>query len=212
MQRNPNFKDLSNKTFGYLTPLYVEKNKNKHIYWLCKCVCGNCRLLQTYQLTSGKVTSCGCMNEKTKKSAIIAQNKRLYTVYSSMIARCHNPKSISYKYYGAKGITVCDEWKTNFETFLKWSLQNGYNDSLSIDRIDNSKGYCPSNCRWITLSQQFQNKTNNVLYTHNDETHTMSDWCRILGFSIDLAKSRRKQAKKYNIEPTFEYVFAPKKR
>lgn len=212
MQRNPNFKDLSNKTFGYLTPLYVEKSKNKHIYWLCKCVCGNCRLLQTYQLTSGKVTSCGCMNEKTKKSAIIAQNQRMYTVYSSMIARCYNPKSISYKYYGAKGIKVCSQWKRSFKSFVDWSLQNGYNDCLSIDRIDNTKGYSPNNCRWVPLSEQFSNRTNNVFYTHDGETHTMSEWCKILGFSYELAKKRRSRAKLKLIEPTFEYVFSPLKR
>lgn len=212
MQRNPNFKDLSNKTFGYLTPLYVEKSENKHIYWLCKCVCGNCRLLQTYQLTSGKVTSCGCMNKKQKKSTIIAQNKRMYTVYSSMIARCYNPKSISYKYYGAKGIKVCSQWKRSFKSFVNWSLQNGYNDCLSIDRIDNTKGYSPNNCRWVPLSEQFSNRTNNVFYIHDGETHTMSEWCKILGFSYELAKKRRSRAKLKLIEPTFEYVFAPKKR
>ena len=212
MQRNPNFKDLSNKTFGYLTPLYVDKTKNKHTYWFCKCICGKTRVLQSYQLTSGKVTSCGCMNTRTQKSSIIFPNKRMYSVYSSMIARCHNPKSSSYKSYGAKGIKVCDEWKNSFESFLRWSLNHGYNDSLSIDRIDNSKGYNPENCRWIPLPEQHINKTNNVFYTHNNETHTMTEWCRMLDFSIDLAKSRRKQAKQSNIEPTFEYVFSPTKR
>ena len=212
MQRNVSFKDLTNKTFGYLTPLYVTKTENKHTYWLCKCVCGATRILQVHQLTSGKVTSCGCMNNKTQKSIVISKHKRLYTIYSSMIARCRNPKSKSYPYYGGKGITVFSSWKENFESFVKWSLVNGYNDSLSIDRIDNSKGYSPDNCRWVELKEQFKNKTNNVFYTHNNETHTMAEWCRILNFSIDLAKSRRKQAKKRNIEPTFEYVFAPKHR
>ena len=211
MQRNPRFKDLSNKTFGYLTPLYVEKTQNKHTYWFCKCVCGNTRILQTNQITSGKVTSCGCMNKRRKKSLIIAGNERMYSIYSSMIARCHNPNSISYKSYGAKGITVYDEWKNDFKSFVDWSLAHGYDDSLSIDRIDNSKGYNPSNCRWIPIYEQYLNKSNNVFYTSNGETHTMTEWCRILGFSVDLAKSRRKQAKKHNIEPTFEYVFAPKK-
>lgn len=212
MQRNPNFKDLSNKTFGYLTPLYVEKTKNKHTYWLCQCACGNMRVLQTHQLTSGKVTSCGCMNRKSQKSKVISANKRLYSVYSQMIARCYNPKATSYPCYGAKGIKVCDDWRTSFESFVNWSLQNGYNDSLSIDRINNSKGYCPSNCRWIPLSEQFINRTNNVFYTHNGETHTMSEWCKILGFSYELAKKRRSRAKLKLIEPTFEYVFAPLKR
>lgn len=212
MQRNVNFKDLSDKKFGYLTALSVEKTKNKHTYWLCQCACENMRVLQTHQLTSGKVTSCGCMNRKSQKSTVISANKRLYSVYSQMIARCYNPKATSYPYYGAKGITVCSSWRKNFDSFLRWSMKNGYNDFLSIDRIDNTKGYSPSNCRWIPLSEQFTNRTNNVFYTHNGETHTMSEWCKILGFSYELAKKRRSRAKLKLIEPTFEYVFAPLKR
>lgn len=212
MSRNVNFKNLTNKEFGYLTAISVDdsKSNSNHIYWKCKCACGNTRSLQTYQLTSGKVTSCGCMNKKTKKSEIISKNRRLYSVYYSMLARCNNPKSISYKSYGAKGIKVCEEWK-EYSNFYNWSINNGYDDKLSIDRIDNSKGYSPSNCRWIPLSEQTKNRTNNVLYTHNGETYIMSEWCKILDFPFTLAKSRRKEAKKKNIEPTFEYVFAPRK-
>lgn len=208
------FKDLTGLKFGYLTALYPDKTKRKahSTYWMCRCDCGKTRLLQSYQLTSGKVTSCGCKNMRTLKHNIICQNKRLYSLYTSMIARCHNPKSISYKCYGAKGISVCHEWKTNFESFLCWSMKNGYADNLSIDRIDNSKGYEPSNCRWVTFREQYINKTNNAVYIHNNETHTMKEWCDILNFSYTLAKSRRKQAKKKNIEPSFEYVFAPIKR
>lgn len=212
MQRKPRYIDLSNKTFGFLTPQYAIQKPNKHTYWFCKCVCGKTRYLQVSQLTSGKVTSCGCQNIKSIKSSIISKHKRMYTVYSSMLARCYNPKATSYSSYGGRGIVVCEEWKNSFQSFVDWSLKNGYNDALSIDRIDNTKGYCPSNCRWATMSQQYQNKTNNVFYTHNGETHIMSEWCKILDFSYTLAKSRRKQAKKYNIEPTFEYVFAPKQK
>lgn len=211
MSRNVNFKNLTNKKFGYLTPICVDESKkpSSHTYWICKCVCGKTRSLQTHQLTSGKVTSCGCMNKRSKKSSIVSKDKRLYSLYSSMVARCNNPKSISYKSYGAKGIKVCTEW-LNYSCFYKWAKNNGYKDGLSIDRIDNTKGYNPSNCRWIPLCEQYKNKTNNVRFTHNEETHIMSEWCKILGFSYTLAKSRRKEAKKRNIEPTFEYVFAPK--
>lgn len=207
------FKDLTNQKFGYLTAICLDSQKaNKgHKYWICRCDCGKTRSLQTAQLTSGKVTSCGCQNPRSKKHSIIKDYRRLYSVYSSMIARCHNPKSISYKYYGGKGITVCDEWKNSFENFSKWSELNGYNDTLSIDRIDNSKGYCPSNCRWIPLSEQSNNKSTTVQYTHNGETHNLKEWSRILNFDYTLAKSRRKEAKRKNLSPTFEYVFAPPK-
>lgn len=213
MKRNFNFKNLSNVQFGYLTAICVDtqKSNNKHIYWECKCVCGNTRSLQTYQLTSGKVTSCGCMNPRKKNSENIAKNKRMYSIYNGMMLRCYNKKSISYKSYGAKGIYVCDEWKNNFSSFCEWSSSNGYNDALSIDRIDNSKGYEPSNCRWVEKSEQFKNKTNNVFYEHDGETHIMSEWCTILDFPLSLAKSRRKYAKQKGIQPTFDYVFAPPK-
>lgn len=213
MQKNANFKNLSNQKFGYLTAISIDKTKANfhHTYWNCKCICGKIRSLQTYQLTSGKVTSCGCKNPRSIKSLLIQKHKRMYSIYSSMIARCHNPNSISYKYYGAKGITVCDEWKNNFNSFVEWALSNGYNDTLSIDRINNSKGYFPTNCRWVPLSEQSKNKKTSVSYTHNGETRNLKEWCIILDFDYDLAKSRRKCAKKRGIEPSFDYVFsAPK--
>lgn len=213
MSKNVNFKNLSNQQFGYLTAISIDETKTtpNHTYWNCKCVCGKIRSLQTYQLTSGKVTSCGCKNTKTKLSEYLSDKKRLYSVYGAMIARCHNPKSISYKYYGLKGIQVCDEWRKDFKAFATWSYANGYNDTLSIDRIDNSKGYAPKNCRWVTMREQSLNKSTSVTYIHNGKTLNMSEWCKELNFPYDLAKSRRKQAKKYGIEPTFEYVFAPPK-
>ena len=212
MKRNANYKNLVGQQFGYLTVIREDKDnfKKDHIYWECKCTCGKRRSLQTYQLTSGKVTSCGCMNPRNLKHQSIMNRKRLYTIYSSMLQRCYSSKSISYKYYGLKGITVCDEWKNSFDAFAEWAKNNGYNDSLSIERRDNSKNYCPENCCWIPLKDQSKNKSTSVNYFHNGESHNMKEWCQILGVSYDLAKSRRKQAKKHSIEPSFEYVFAPK--
>lgn len=212
MQKNANFKNLTSQIFGYLKVVSIdeERTTSNRTYWKCVCVCGKTRSFQTCQLTSGRVTSCGCKNPRTQRLITLTQ-KRIYTIYNSMLARCNNPKSISYKYYGAKGITVCNEWENSFKAFVEWSVSNGYNDTLSIDRIDNSKGYCPSNCRWIPLCEQAQNKTTTVKYTHNGETHNLKEWCNILNFNYVLAKSRRKEAKRKNIEPTFEYVFAPPK-
>lgn len=214
MKRNCNFKDIANVKFGYLTAISVDESKSTpHTkYWFCQCVCGNTRSLQTYQLTSGKVTSCGCKNKRTQLSNYLANRKRMYSIYNSMISRCYNPKVTSYNYYGAKGITVCNEWRNSFKSFAEWSEKNGYNDSLSIDRIDNSQGYSPSNCRWVELSEQFRNKTTSVSYTFNGETHNLKEWCEILNFDYELAKSRRKEAKKKNIVPSFDFVFAPKRR
>ena len=213
MPKNHNFKDLTNQKFGYLTAISIDSSKKSghNTYWLCRCDCGNTRSLQTHQLTAGNVTSCGCMNTKKRKSEYLLDKKRIFNIYNGMRTRCCNSKSPSFKYYGGKGITICDEWLNDFKSFVNWAYANGYSNSLSIDRIDNSKGYYPDNCRWIALNDQFHNKTNNVWLSHNGETHTMADWCKLLNFSYTLAKSRKKEAKKKNIEPTFEFIFAPPK-
>ena len=77
---------------------------------------------------------------------------RLALIYHNMLNRCNNPKNAAYKNYGGKGITVCDEWANSFEAFELWAIKAGYNDKLTIDRLDNSKGYCPDNCQWVTKS------------------------------------------------------------
>lgn len=92
------------------------------------------------------------------------EHYRLYQRWYNMIYRCHNPKSTKYKYYGEKGITVCEEWKNSFSAFKEWALSSGYADNLQLDRIDNEKGYSPDNCRWITreenLKKEVQDRIN----------------------------------------------------
>jgi len=89
---------------------------------------------------------------------------RIYKLWIAMKYRCYNKRCNDYKYYGARGIKICDEWKFNFLAFYSWSLQNGYNKKLSIDRIDNNLGYCPQNCRWVVLSKQQENKRGGVVF------------------------------------------------
>lgn len=78
---------------------------------------------------------------------------RLYKIWSNMKQRCYNENATSYNYYGEKGITICEEWLYDFQIFHDWAMENGYQDELTIDRIDSDKGYCPENCRWITLDE-----------------------------------------------------------
>lgn len=96
-----------------------------------------------------------------------------------MIRRCENPKSNSYANYGGRGITVCKEWKESYETFQTWALANGYRQELSIDRIDNDKGYSPENCRWTNYTEQSNNRRMSNLVTLDGETHTLTEWTKI---------------------------------
>ena len=149
-------RDISNQTFGYLTALHiVGTNKWKNKLWLCRCTCGNEKIFPQGKLVQGRATNCGCKTTQLKRKAaskhgITAGGKpRTFIIWCGMKARCNNPKSVSYKSYGARGIEVCDEWMV-FENFHKWALANGYEDGLEIDRIDANANYCPSNCRWVT--------------------------------------------------------------
>lgn len=105
---------------------------------------------------------------------------RLYHIWNAMRQRCKNPNAISYKYYGAKGITVCREWE-DFGAFCAWALGNGYADNLTLDRKDSLDGYNPSNCRWATNKEQQNNTSYNHLITHGGETHNITQWAEIIG-------------------------------
>lgn len=97
-----------------------------------------------------------------------------------MKSRCNNDKRKDAKYYHGKGITYCSDWE-RFEPFRDWALSNGYNDSLTLDRIDGDKDYSPENCRWITIQEQQRNRSSCIYFTHNGETKTLSEWARIFG-------------------------------
>lgn len=96
-----------------------------------------------------------------------------------MYCRCYYPSTNQYKNYGGKGIKVCDEWQhiEGFINFYNWAMENGYDETLTLDRIDNNKDYCPENCRWETRKNQSNHRTNNVFYTFNGETKTSKQWC-----------------------------------
>ena len=103
---------------------------------------------------------------------------RLYRIYKHILNRCNNKNDNRYDRYGARGITICEEWK-DFNRFAEWALANGYNDKLSIDRINVNMGYSPDNCRWADAHQQSNNRSNNKLYTYNSATHTIAEWATL---------------------------------
>jgi len=115
---------------------------------------------------------------------------RLYNIWTDMKRRCYNPKNKRFECYGGKGVCVCEEWKTNFIEFYKWSTNNGYADNLSIDRIDVNGNYEPGNCRWVTQKIQQRNTTRNHFLTVNGETKTIAEWAEITGIHPDVIKDR----------------------
>lgn len=106
---------------------------------------------------------------------------RIFGIWGNLRARCHNTKHRDYHNYGGRGITVCQEWDS-FESFRDWSLSHGYQEDLSIDRINNDRGYSPDNCRWVGRITQGSNKRNNIMCTHNGITKSLMEWANELGY------------------------------
>lgn len=132
-------------------------------------------------------------------------NKRLYRIWRNMKSRCYNPNVHNYKYYGGKGITICDDWHT-FSNFEKWALINGYEDFLTIDRINVLDNYCPKNCRWISIKAQQNNRGNNIRLTFLGQTYTLSEWAVRIGIRPNTLERR------YLNGWTTEQILTTKKR
>ena len=108
------------------------------------------------------------------------ERKRLKSIYNGMRLRCYNENNVNYKYYGGKGVTICDEWLLSFENFFDWAINNGYNENLTIDRIDSEKEYSPDNCKWSTKKEQAYNRSMSVKLTLNGRTMYMTEWAEEL--------------------------------
>lgn len=161
------FKDLSNMRFNKLVAIEVDhfqKTKNStrtywRTYWKCKCDCGNYTVVRSDCLTTGNTQSCGCYNKTCREKPNSIKKHKLYRVYWAMKQRCYDSNSKHYDRYGGRGIIICDEWLNNYELFYNWSMNNGYKEGLTIDRINNNGNYEPKNCRFITIAEQQRNKT-----------------------------------------------------
>ena len=188
------FQDLTGKKFGRLLVIErVENNKKQQVQWLCKCDCGNEVKVISKSLTSGNTKSCGCLHREINIKRLTThglRNTRLNGIWCGVLQRCYNPKNKAYKNYGGRGITVCQEWQDNFQNFYDWSMSNGYNDDLTIDRIDVNGNYEPSNCRWVTKKEQANNMRSNRLLTYNGETHNMKQWAKIMGINYRALQQR----------------------
>ena len=165
MKRGRKPRNLKKEKFGRLQPLYdtgERRGKSGSVVWMCLCDCGNSRKVATKELTFGRARSCGCLiiEARTKHAGT---GTRLYQIWTDIKTRCFNIKSAKYKWYGKRGITICEEWKNNYSAFRFWAILNGYQDNLTIDKIDNDKGYSPKNCQWLTQSENIKK------YWHKDK-------------------------------------------
>lgn len=154
------FQDLTGMKFGKLTVIKMTDNTkwNDH-WWLCKCDCGSFKEIAGHSLKSGNSKTCGCFVKEARphRKKGYDVNSRLYKVWSNMKSRCNNPNSGQYKWYGERGIAVCDEWN-EYKPFMEWAISNGYSENLELDRINNNGNYEPSNCRFITHKENCNNR------------------------------------------------------
>lgn len=182
---------LIGKKFGRLTVLELynklrrrNSRTGKYTYrtmYSCLCECGNKVVVEQYKLKCGHTKSCGCLRKDVSRKTQTKHGhrySRLYVIWNNMKKRCYNPKNKSFKDYGGRGIEVCDEWKTDFSVFYTWAINNGYNDTLTIDRINNDGNYEPNNCRWATKLEQNKNTRHNRLITLDGITKCISDWAK----------------------------------
>jgi len=199
--------------FGYWEVIKKDDHHpgSRNSFWICRCQCGTVRSITRSSLITGRSSSCGCKPSENRKGINMTHGMsktRLYHEWLSMRRRCKNPKLKSSECYVGKGITVCDEWQT-FEPFHAWAIENGYDDSLTIDRIDNSKGYSPSNCRWVTNEEQQQNKTNTVSIEYNGESWCLRTLCTHLGFPYKTAHRRYMRLKHAGKEISADKILEP---
>ncbi len=185
---------FENQRFGRLTAIKKSGRKTKYnnSFWLCKCACGKEIEVCGGNLKSGHATSCGCAKDIANKRLRLIHGMtktRPHGIWCQLRGRCLNPKNEAYKNYGGRGITVCDRWKESFINFWE-DMKEGYADNLSIDRIDNDKGYCKENCHWTTFLEQARNKRNNRWLTFNGETKTLAEWARFKGWHQAFLSNR----------------------
>lgn len=183
------FEDITGQRFGRLVAverLGLDRTR-QHSVWLCECDCGNFKAISVRSLKRGETVSCGCFarEQSAKRAAkrtgeknyaykhgagINRKKSRLYRIWSNMKNRCINHNCKAFPNYGGRGITVCAEWLHDFKAFQEWALSHGYRDGLTLDRIDNDKGYSSDNCRWATKAEQSQNRRPCELWNRKKKT------------------------------------------
>lgn len=188
----PKMIDLTGQRFGRLTVLGRAENKGLATMWECLCDCGNLKFIASSSLRNGITKSCGCLQREMVSTTMMTHGKSktsLYNKWHGIKQRCENQNNSCFKDYGGRGIKLCDEWQ-NFDSFQEWALENGYQDELTIERINNNGNYEPGNCKWVTRKEQGNNKRNNRLLSYKGETKTMHQWSEESGVNYNTLYTR----------------------
>ena len=184
------FRDLTGQRFGRLTVIERAPDKTTgskpKVMWRCRCDCGNDVVVWTSSLARGTTVSCGCKKRKHG----YAHKERLYETWKNMKRRCNDPQNKRYAQYGGRGIKVCPEWEHDYLAFRSWAVSAGYQDNLTIDRIDVNKGYFPENCRWVTPDEQMNNMTKNHMISYHGKRLSMSQWAKEFGLTYGAMNHR----------------------
>lgn len=202
--------ELIGQRFGRLEVIsYIGNNKFGAKVWGCRCDCGNITAVDSHSLTSGHTRSCGCLMRERIGNVRRSHGEsgtRLYHLYYGIKQRCENPNEKQYKHYGGRGIKLSQEW-SDWESFRDWALANGYEDNLTLDRIDVNGNYEPSNCRWITQAEQMRNTRKTRYLTIDGETKPLIEWCEIFQVPFGTASTRFTRG----WENPYEILFGKKK-
>lgn len=178
------------------------KGSNK--IYKCKCVyCGMEAIHSFVEMNKAQICIHTNRNGQYKDFSVKWKNGRLRHILSGMMDRCFNENNKSYRWYGAKGIKVCDNWVNNPISFEEWAINNSYDDSLTIDRIDENGDYCPENCRWVSNKDNAKYKSTTNIIIVDDESHTGQDWAKLLGFGINTINT---YIRKYGLDDTVEFI------
>lgn len=192
-----NKKNLVGKRFGKLVVLKELPIRNEYgrVIWECLCDCGKKFNTSTPNLVSKRTNSCGCLKGENAKTHGLTRTK-IYKEYYHIKKRCYNKNSDRYKWYGGRGITMCEDWKNNFMNFYNWAMSNGYKEDLTIERIDFNGNYEPKNCKWIPMSEQAKNRRGNVFY----KGKCIAEWLRELKVEKKKEWQIYKNIRKYGAE------------
>lgn len=197
---------VGKKQFNYTVLDVVRREGRKRDELKCLCDCGNTFYIYPYMFGKEMYKSCGCYKVKKINNFNHSHggtHHPLYQEYLSMIQRCYHKNHKAYDSYGGRGITVCDEWLNSPQAFYDWVESiGGRPKGYTLDRIDNSKGYSPDNCKYVSMYEQSRNKRSNIQITHNGVTKCLTDWALEYGINNETARSR------YHKGYPFEVIFS----